>query len=106
MTYYFSPHPPPSALKISYAIFLTLFNLTKTASGLTQVLNMSLTEFDQEAYDRHRFNEGKEAGIAIGIAEGKRDNALQNARNLKYKNIPVDIIAECTGLSIEQVNAL
>ncbi|MGN0722453.1 MAG: hypothetical protein ACI4LT_00425 [Treponema sp.] len=102
MTYYFSPHPPPSALKISYAIFLTLFNLTKTASGLTQVLNMSLTEFDQEEYDRNRFNEGKEAGIA----EGKRDTALQNARNFKYKNIPVDIIAECTGLSIEQVNAL
>ena len=33
---------------------------------------MSLTEFDQEAYDRHRFNEGKEVGIAIGIAEGKK----------------------------------
>lgn len=71
-----------------------------------EVLNMSLTEFDQEAYDRHRFNEGKEAGIAIGIAEGERKTALQNARNLKYKNIPVDIIAECTGLSVEQVNAL
>ena len=39
---------------------------------------MSLTEFDQEEYDRNRFNEGKEAGIA----EGKRDTALQNARNL------------------------
>ena len=25
---------------------------------------MSLTEFDQEAYDRHRFNDGKEVGIA------------------------------------------
>ena len=87
-----------------------------------EVLNMSLTEFDQEAYDRHRFNEGKEVGIAegkavgiaigiaegkeVGIAEGKRDAALQNARNFKYKNIPVDIIAECTGLSVEQVNAL
>ena len=75
-----------------------------------EVLNMSLTEFDQEAYDRHRFNEGKEAGIAegkaVGIAEGERKNALQNARNFKHKNIPVDIIAECTGLSVEQVNAL
>ena len=71
-----------------------------------EVLNMSLTEFDQEEYDRNRFNDGKEAGIAIGIAEGKRDAALQNARNFKYKNIPVDIIAECTGLTIEQVNAL
>ena len=67
-----------------------------------EVLNMSLTEFDQEAYDRHRFNEGKEAGIA----EGERKTALQNARNFKHKNIPVDIIAECTGLSVEQVNAL
>ncbi|MDY4525972.1 MAG: hypothetical protein SPE03_13165, partial [Treponema sp.] len=63
-----------------------------------EVLNMSLTEFDQEAYDRHRFNEGKEAGIA----EGERKTALQNARNFKHKNIPVDIIAECTGLSVEQ----
>ena len=71
-----------------------------------EVLNMSLTEFDQEEYDRNRFNDGKEVGIAIGIAEGERKNALQNARNFKYKNIPVDIIAECTGLSIEQVNAL
>lgn len=103
---YFKIQKKQDELKISYAIFLTLFNLTKTASGLTQVLNMSLTEFDQEEYDRNRFNEGKEAGIAIGIAEGKRDTALQNARNFKYKNIPVDIIAECTGLSIEQVNAL
>ena len=42
---------------------------------------MSLTEVDQEEYDRNRFNEGKEAGIA----EGKRDTALQNARNFKYK---------------------
>ena len=26
--------------------------------------------------------------------------------DVKYKNIPIDIITECTGLSIEQVNAL
>ena len=60
-----------------------------------EVLNMSLTEFDQEAYDRHRFNEGKEAGIAegkeigiaIGIAEGERKTALQNARNLLYMKL-------------------
>ena len=103
MTYYFSPHPPPSALKISYAIFLTLFNLTKTASGLTQVLNMSLTEFDQEAYDRHRFNEGKEAGIAIGIAEGERKTALQNARNFIRMGIPLEQIAKGTELPLETV---
>ena len=87
-------------LKIAYAIFLTLFNSTKTASGLTQVLNMSLTEFDQEAYDRHRFNEGKE----VGIAEGERKNALQNARNLLYMKLgSVEQIAQATQLSVDEV---
>lgn len=73
---------------------------------------MSLTEFDQEAYDRHRFNEGKEVGIAegkeegiaIGIAEGKRDNALQNARNLLCMKLgSVEQIAQATQLSVDEV---
>ena len=64
---------------------------------------MSLTEFDQEAYDRHRFNEGKEAGIAIGIAEGKRDTALQNARNFIRMGIPLEQIAKGTELPLETV---
>ena len=68
-----------------------------------EVLNMSLTEFDQEAYDRHRFNEGKEAGIAIGIAEGKRDTALQNARNFIRMGIPLEQIAKGTELPLETV---
>ena len=68
-----------------------------------EVLNMSLTEFDQEAYDRHRFNEGKEAGIAIGIAEGERKTALQNARNFIRMGIPLEQIAKGTELPLETV---
>ena len=64
-----------------------------------EALNMSLTEFDQEAYDRHRFNEGKEAGIA----EGKRKNALQNARNFIRMGIPLEQIAKGTELPLETV---
>ena len=64
-----------------------------------EVLNMSLTEFDQEAYDRHRFNEGKEACIA----EGKRKNALQNARNFIRMGIPLEQIAKGTELPLETV---
>ena len=65
-----------------------------------EVLNMSLTEFDQEAYDRHRFNEGKE----VGIAEGERKNALQNARNLLYMKLgSVEQIAQATQLSVDEV---
>ena len=76
-----------------------------------EVLNMSLTEFDQEAYDRHRFNEGKEVGIAegkavgiaIGIAEGERKTALQNARNFIRMGIPLEQIAKGTELPLETV---
>ena len=77
-----------------------------------EVLNMSLTEFDQEAYVRHRFNEGKEAGIAegkeigiaIGIAEGERKTALQNARNLLYMKLgSIEQIAQATQLSVDEV---
>ena len=65
-----------------------------------EVLNMSLTEFDQEAYDRHRFNEGKE----VGIAEGERKNALQNARNLLCMKLgSVEQIAQATQLSVDEV---
>ncbi len=65
-----------------------------------EVLNMSLTEFDQEAYDRHRFNEGKEAGIA----EGERKTALQNARNLLYMKLgSIEQIAQATQLSVDEV---
>ena len=31
---------------------------------------------------------------------------LENARKMKTKNIPDDVIAECTGLSLEQVREL
>ena len=60
---------------------------------------MSLTEVDQEEYDRNRFNEGKEAGIA----EGKRDTALQNARNFIRMGIPLEQIAKGTELPLETV---
>lgn len=60
----------------------------------SEVLNMNLTEFDQEAYDRHRYREGRQDGIA------------ETAKNLLKKNIPAETIAECTGLSLEEVNRL
>ena len=60
----------------------------------SEVLNMNLTEFDQEAYDRHRYREGRQDGIA------------ETAKNFLKKNIPAETIAECTGLSLEEVNRL
>lgn len=56
-----------------------------------EVLNMSLTEFDQEAYDRHR----------------KIDANLETAKNFIRMNVlTIEQIAEGTGLSLETIKEL
>ena len=41
-----------------------------------------------------------------GYKAGVADKAIENAKNLIKKNIPLEIIAECTGLSLETVENL
>ena len=54
-----------------------------------------LAEYDAE-------KRGYKAGVAAGIEQ----NAIETAKNLIIKNIPLEIIAECTGLSLETVENL
>ena len=76
----------------------------------TEVENMLLTEYDydtdiavqrQEAYE-----DGMEQGISQGIQQGSQQAKIETAKNLFLKNIPMDIIAECTGLSIDFIKTL
>ena len=52
------------------------------------------------------YNSGKEDGISQGIAIGEERAKLDDARNLLMENIPEDVIARCTGLSLETVQQL
>ncbi len=45
-------------------------------------------------------------GIEKGIEKGRHEEALEIARNLRNKNISIDIITEVTGLTIEEIEAL
>ena len=63
-----------------------------------EVINMSLTEFDQEQYDRNRRREGIDEGFLLG----KQDAA----RNMLARNYPITDIAGITGLTIEDIQAL
>jgi predicted transposase/invertase (TIGR01784 family) len=45
-------------------------------------------------------------GFEIGIQKGRRKGALENARNCKAMGLPVEKIAEATGLTIEEVQKL
>ena len=56
---------------------------------------MSLTEFDQEEYDRNRFEEGKEAG---------NEEIIQEL--IKNGNMTVERIADLIKLPVEKVRQL
>ena len=62
------------------------------------VIMFSMSEFDQEAYDRHRRREGYE--------EGAQQKAIETATNLLKEKIAPETIARCAGLSLEQVQEL
>ena len=68
----------------------------------TEVRNMLLTEYD---YDTDIAVQRKEA-FDDGISQGELQKAIETARNLLVKNIPIDVIAECTGLSQETIEQL
>ena len=45
-------------------------------------------------------------GVAEGIEQGRDEEKLEIARNLKDAALPVDIIAKSTGLTVAEVEAL
>ena len=58
-----------------------------------------LAEFDAE-------QRVKKEGYSEGVADGEHQAKIETAKNLVAKKISVDIIADCTGLSIDEINNL
>lgn len=52
------------------------------------------------------WEKGMEKGIKEGIKEGEHQANLRVASNLKKQNIPLEIIAQSTGLSIKEIEEL
>ena len=59
---------------------------------------MSLTEFDQEEYDRILRRDA--------YLDGKDEGKQEDARNMLADGLPVEKVAQYTGLSIEDIQAL
>ena len=49
---------------------------------------------------------GREEGRAEGLAKGLAKGREETARNMKAKGLPVDLIAECSGLSPKEIAQL
>lgn len=52
------------------------------------------------------FAKGIEKGIEKGLEQGKAEAILQTARKLKQAEVVVDVIAQTTGLTIEEIENL
>ena len=50
--------------------------------------------------------QGMAEGMAQGIEQGSRQANLQSAKNFKALGVAVDVIAQATGLSVEEVEGL
>ena len=67
-----------------------------------EVMNMLIAEYDYDTDIAVQREEERE----IAFADGSRQKALEDAGNLKRLGVSVDIIAQATGLSEEEVKSL
>ena len=94
-----------------------------TAPGLEEAREKlkyySMTDQERHAYDEHlnavmiqndvlntAKMEGRMEGLMEGRMEGRMEERLANARNFKKMGVSPDIIAQATGLSLEEINGL
>ena len=70
-----------------------------------QIRNEALEEGRDEGITIGR-EEGISIGLSQGITQGARDAKLETAKSMILRNISIDIVAECTGLSPEEIEKL
>ena len=63
-------------------------------------------QHDQASLREDGRKEGHRQGLAEGEAIGAAQERREIAKNLKQSDIPIDVIAKNTGLSVEEVKKL
>ena len=58
-----------------------------------------LAEFDAE-------QRGKKVGYCEGLSDGISQAKIETAKNMLRNNITLDVIADCTALSIEEIKLI
>ena len=76
----------------------------------TEVQNMLLAEYDYDTDIAVQRKEAFEDGISIGrnegISLGAQQKAIETAKSMLRKKLSINIVAECTGLSVEEIEKL
>lgn len=77
-----------------------------TSEEQVQYVNDMTTLYDIHNAMLEHEAKGKAEGLAEGLAEGEAKAMARMAKSLKDKGYPLEDIAECSGLSVEQIQAL
>ena len=80
--------------------------LNKYATEVESMLTGITVEKYGEVMKKEGFEDGKAAGIAQGEASGRAAEKLEMAKALKVKGVSIDIIAETSGLPVEEIEKL
>ena len=73
--------------------------------GIQQGRQEGIQQGRQEGIQQGR-QEGIQQGRQEGIQQGQQERSLEIARNLKLKGIDLNTIAECSGLSLDEIKIL
>ncbi|MGL9719182.1 MAG: Rpn family recombination-promoting nuclease/putative transposase, partial [Wolbachia sp.] len=63
-------------------------------------------ENDNVSCLNQKFNEGKKEGIQIGHEKGRKAEKIEVAKNSLKAGVSIDVIAEITGLSLDEIEQL
>ncbi|MCP4216262.1 MAG: hypothetical protein GY765_16560, partial [bacterium] len=69
------------------------------------IARMKINE-QRKAMKKLVYEKGKTEGIEQGIEKGVEKGETDMARNLKSRGVDIEIIAQSSGLSIEEIEAL
>ena len=104
-----SPDRVPEKLRSFYAY---INDPTKVGSKLIEGIDERVKEYNTKEWRErlltleYMIAEAKEEGLEQGRTEGLEQGRLEMARTLKDKGISIDIIAEASGLSKEEIDKL
>ena len=64
------------------------------------------TQYENDMMEEREFNSKIKTAERKGKAEGRAEQAVESAQVMLTKGIDIELIAECTGLTLEEVKSL
>ena len=85
---------------------IAAFPPEKKETYIKDIMNERDIKYQQNICYKRGLEQGLEQGREEGREEGARETAIKTARSFLQNGISVDIVARCTGLSLEEVKSL